>query len=96
MAAHQAPLSLGFSRQEHGVGCHIPLQCMKVKSESEAAQCEVYRFQTEDFISHFAACSFGCQALAIICYVLYNTFGEGNGTPLQYFCLENPMDGGDW
>ena len=19
---------------------------------------------------------------------------EGNGTPLQYFCLENPMDGG--
>ena len=19
--------------------------------------------------------------------------GEGNGTPLQYFCLENPMDG---
>ena len=22
--------------------------------------------------------------------------GEGNGTPLQYFCLENPMDGGAW
>ena len=22
--------------------------------------------------------------------------GEGNGTPLQYFCLENPMDGGGW
>ena len=21
-------------------------------------------------------------------------FGEGNGTPLQYSCLENPMDGG--
>ena len=21
---------------------------------------------------------------------------EGNGTPLQYFCLENPMDGGTW
>ena len=20
--------------------------------------------------------------------------GEGNGTPLQYFCLENPMDRG--
>ena len=24
------------------------------------------------------------------------TFGEGNGTPLQYSCLENPMDGGAW
>ena len=22
--------------------------------------------------------------------------GEGNGNPLQYFCLENPMDGGAW
>ena len=23
-------------------------------------------------------------------------FGEGNGTPLQYSCLKNPMDGGAW
>ena len=22
--------------------------------------------------------------------------GEGNGIPLQYSCLENPMDGGGW
>ena len=22
--------------------------------------------------------------------------GEGNGTPLQYSCLENPTDGGPW
>ena len=22
--------------------------------------------------------------------------GEGNGTPLQYSCLDNPMDGGAW
>ena len=25
-----------------------------------------------------------------------NITGESNGTPLQYFCLENPMDGGAW
>ena len=24
------------------------------------------------------------------------SLGEGNGTPLQYSCLENPMDGGAW
>ena len=24
------------------------------------------------------------------------TSGEGNGTPLHYSCLENPMDGGAW
>ena len=27
---------------------------------------------------------------------LDSILGEGNGTPLQYFCLENPMDGGAW
>ena len=29
-----------------------------------------------------------------VLFILY--FGEGNGTPLQYSCLENPMDGGPW
>ena len=24
------------------------------------------------------------------------TAREGDGTPLQHFCLENPMDGGAW
>ena len=28
--------------------------------------------------------------------LVYMYPGEGNGTPLQYFCLENPMDGGAW
>ena len=28
-----------------------------------------------------------------MCQIL---FSEGNGTPLQYSCLENPMDGGAW
>ena len=37
-AAHQAPLSLGFSRQEHWSGLPFLLQCMKVKNESEVAQ----------------------------------------------------------
>ena len=27
---------------------------------------------------------------------LYIKFGEGNGNPLQYSCLENTMDGGAW
>ena len=27
---------------------------------------------------------------------LDSMLGEGNGTPLQYSCLENPMDGGAW
>ena len=29
-------------------------------------------------------------------YVCNMGLGEGNGTPLQYSCLENSMDGGPW
>ena len=28
--------------------------------------------------------------------MLPGRLGEGNGTPLQYSCLGNPMDGGAW
>ena len=27
---------------------------------------------------------------------LGSSLGEGNGTPLQYSCLENPIDKGTW
>ena len=39
------------------------------------------------------------QKLAIKIFFFVITlkwYGEGNGTPLQYSCLENPMDGGAW
>ena len=33
---------------------------------------------------------------SFICRDVTSFSGEGNGTPLQYSCLENPMDGGAW
>ena len=30
------------------------------------------------------------------CLLALVGYGEGSGTPLQYFCLENPMDRGAW
>ena len=33
---------------------------------------------------------------SLIFKILVYSIGEGNGTPLQYSCLENPMDGGAW
>ena len=32
----------------------------------------------------------------VVWFILTNVLGEGSGTPLQYSCLENPMDGGAW
>ena len=38
-----------------------------------------------------------CLGSSFLIYLyLGPTPGEGNGTPLQYSCLENPMDGGAW
>ena len=38
----------------------------------------------------------GKQWLTVFAYMHYISNGEGNGTPLQYSCLENPMDWGAW
>ena len=35
-------------------------------------------------------------ALSPLCSWVRDTLGESNGIPLQYSCLENPMDGGAW
>ena len=40
------------------------------------------------------------QMILIMLFKIYDLptfrFREGNGTPLQYSCLENPMGGGAW
>ena len=33
---------------------------------------------------------------SLVIYPEVRLLGEGNGNPLQYSCLENPMDGGAW
>jgi len=40
--------------------------------------------------------SLGTPECKIICVWSLLMIGEGNGTPLQYSCLENPMDKGAW
>ena len=38
----------------------------------------------------------GNERLSEVLLTSKDWHGEGNGTPLPYFCLENPMDGGAW
>ena len=40
-------------------------------------------------LSFLSLCTWVCRPMSM-------NFGEGNGTPLQYSCLENPMDRGAW
>ena len=83
--ARQAPLSMGFSRQEYWSGLSFPspgdlpdpgiqpglLHCRQI----------LYRLSYGYFFFFFFPSG---------------VRGEGNGAPLQYSCLENPMDGGAW
>ena len=34
--------------------------------------------------------------MMVIFTIFLTSYGEGNGNPLQYSCLENPMDRGAW
>ena len=58
----------------------------------------INRTLTIDIDMTFLVC---CNVLQVenvfcICGTLSTCYEEGNGTPLQYSCLENPMDGGAW
>ena len=46
----------------------------------------------------FAASSYMLLSFRIrpLLFDINKGLGEGNGTLLQYSCLENPMDGGAW
>ena len=45
---------------------------------------------------HFRFPEHQIHILPLCDHVYYRHYGEGNGTPLQYSCLENPMGGGAW
>ena len=102
------------------MGCHFLLQCMKVKSESEAAQsCPTLSDPMDCSLPGSSVHGiFQARVLewgAILCNLNFpgdvsagdvrdeglipgsGRFPEeGNGKPLQYSCLGNPMDGGTW
>ena len=111
MAAHQALPSLGFSRQEYwsvdhhklwkilqemGIPDHLICLLRKLNAGQEATVRIGYG--TMDWIQTGKGICQGC----IYCHPTYLTYmqstscGEGNGTPFQYSCLENPTDGGAW
>ena len=59
--------------------------------------------QTQSAMPRVSICAWKADSIACAppCDLMILTtcggrIGEGNGTPLQYSCLENPMDGGAW
>ena len=86
--AYQAPPSMGFSRQECWSGLPFPslgdLPNPGIEPRSPAFQADALTSEPPG-------------KPPVLHYLQLNiSLGEGNGTPLQYSCLENPMDGGPW
>jgi len=69
---------------------HIKKKKKKLFKESKAKQKPSLYFYNQEKES---ACNAGAPSLIP---GLGRSPGEGNGYPLQYSCLENPMDRGAW
>ena len=80
-AAHQAPPSMGFSRQEYWSGVPLPSLTPHKNGFCGGSDGKESAYNVGDAGSIPGS---------------GRSPGEGNGTPLQYSCLENPMDGGAW
>ena len=117
-AAHQAPPSMGFSRQEYWSGVPLPspsLITREMQIKTTPVRIAIIKKSTTNkrwkgygekgILLHCWWDLISLPQFFLICiYTILNSFlkwpvailGEGNGTPLQYFCLENLMDGGAW
>ena len=93
--AYQAPLSIWFSRQEHWSGLPCPPPGDPPTQGSNPPLLCLLHWQVGSLL--LAPPGTPLQVIQLSFAVeCKKAIGEGNGTPLQYYCLENPMDGGAW
>ena len=94
--AHQAPLSMGFSRQEHWSGLPFlspgALPDLGIELRFPTLQADSL---PSAMVKNTLANAGNIRAVGLIAG-LERSNGGGHGNPLQYPCLENPMDRGIW
>ena len=73
----------------------IPFSHVILPSPSPTESKRLFNTSVSLLLSHIQGSHYHLSKFHI--YALVYCFGgEGNGTPLWYSCLENPMDGGAW
>ena len=91
MARREAVDRDSFLPLRHQIG-HIGLSWVEHSSPHQKWCCCVFLLsETHTSRENFAG---RCHVQAHAQW--YHARGEGNGTPLQFSCLANPMDGGGW
>ena len=84
------------------MGTHVRIKDFKIKNNN--TNNEKKESQKNTFLSKYRANTDGTDGKEYACNTgdpdlipgSGSSPGEGNGHPLQYACLENPMDHGDW
>ena len=98
-------LGAGSSHSLEGFSVHPPSNRWKGKAVSEfQLECQETRSDLGGRFTVVWGFLGGSEVKAFACNVgdpgsipgLGRCPGEGNGNPLQYSCLENPMEGGAW
>ena len=74
-----------YCENDYTTKCNLQIQCNPYQITSDI----FHRTRTKNFSIHMET-----QKTLNSQSSLEN--GEGNGTPVQYSCLENPIDGGAW
>ena len=88
-AAHQAPPSMGISRQEYWSGLPLP-------SPKQRASAASYTYCHVFLGGSLVKDPPGSARSAGLIPKLGKCPGGGHGNPLRYSCRENPMDRGAW
>ena len=88
-ATPQTIQSMEFSRPEYWRGYYA----FNLFTSSSPQSMHMYVL---GWAKKFSLVSCKMLPVYIYIYIYIHLNGEGNGTPLQYSCLENPMDGGAW
>ena len=99
-------LLMKVKEESEKVGLKLNIQKMKILASGPTTSWEIDGETVSEFIflgSKITAdgdCSHEIKRCLLlgrkVMTNLDSIFGAGNGTPLQYSCLENPMDGGSW
>ena len=89
--------SLGWEDSlEEKMASHSSILAWKIPWTEEPGRLHPWTHKESDMTEHAHIWLWGFPGGSLLKSPPANAGGEGNGIPLQYSCLENPMDGGAW